>query len=329
MSSIMNPSVSFFSGLVAAFTPCVIVLFPIVLYRFFGEDKKDYGKYLLFTSGFMIAFMIFAMALGSAMTSVIQNGFRIGLGFLLVTLGILSIFGRLNPLNFPLMKNTFLLGMVFAVAVALNPCSLPYLAAIISLDSTGQIMFNILSFGIGMLIPSLLFAFLGQSLLDITGKAGKIFSALNKSMSLVLVVAGIYMIYVVSMFNYLDIFVVLVFMLLIFVILLRSFLIIKSKDDLKKPSNIILILAGAVLLIAVLSHCDDRIDSFSDNMAIGATSTPSTDSVADGAHSCSADTTFMDCSICQRCVALFGSALLLFMSGNYIKKRSDVLLPKK
>ena len=58
----MNIILSLASGIIAAFTPCVIVLFPIVLYRFFNKEKHflDYGKFIL---GFIIAFVLFGYLL--------------------------------------------------------------------------------------------------------------------------------------------------------------------------------------------------------------------------------------------------------------------------
>ncbi len=315
----MNPAISLLSGLVAAFTPCVIVLFPIVLYRFFSEEKKDYIQYGLFSGGFLLSFLTFAMFLGTALSSSLQNGFTVGLGLLILAIGVLSVTGKINPLNFPLIRNAFLLGAVFAVAVAVNPCSIPYIAMIISLNATGAIVINIFAFGVGMLIPSILFGLIGQSVISFSskGKSGKTFNLVNKVMSYALIAAGIYMILKTTAFSFIDVYVVSAFMILIFFLLIRSYFIANHKD-LKKPGNIILIVASILLVIAVMMYCHSYIDESTwgepPNFSTMMSRAGNTDVVCTGGS-------LLECRTCIRCISLFTGSLVLFLIGLMVKGR--------
>ena len=158
----MSLIISYFSGLVAAFTPCVIVLMPILLYRFFHENKKDFLNFSIFTTSFILSYLIFGFFLSSLFTSSFQNGIRVGLGFLFVILGILALMSRLNPINFPLFKSNITLGIIFSLIISFNPCTIPFLSVIISLNTNFNIIINMLLFALGIITPSIFFAFFSK-----------------------------------------------------------------------------------------------------------------------------------------------------------------------
>ncbi|MEM4710590.1 MAG: hypothetical protein QXL18_01450, partial [Candidatus Woesearchaeota archaeon] len=146
----MNPFISYLSGLLAAFTPCVIVLMPLLLYRFFNKEKKQWKSFSFFIIGFLIFYFILSYLLASIFTSQIQNGFKLGLGIMFVVLGILSFMERLNPLDLPLVKNPFILGVIFAIIAASNPCALPYFSVIVANSASTMFIINIMAFGLGI-----------------------------------------------------------------------------------------------------------------------------------------------------------------------------------
>lgn len=319
----MNPSISFVSGIVAAFTPCVIVLFPLVLYRFFSEDRKRVRPYLAFVMGFLISYVIFGYFISGLFSSFIQNGVKVGLGLLLVILGILSLMGKLNPLNIPVVKNPLLLGGLFALALSFNPCSLPYLAAIITLNTQGAVMLNLVAFGFGLLAPSIIFAFIGQSLLAYAKKGYAVFGTVSKLMSIVLIASGAYLALSIRGFAFYDVYIVALFLLVISVVLLRAFFIVNSKEDLLRLPNILLLLSFLLIVVTAILHCNTTIADESASGLPGAMDGLSlTDSLGMMVHeqeSCSASGV-SGCEICMRCITTFSIAASLFLVAIAINR---------
>lgn len=303
----MSLTLSFISGIIAAFTPCVIVLIPLLLYRFFHEKEKHFTLFIFFTSGFLVTYLIFAYFLSELFTSAIQNGIKFSLGLLFIILGVLAIMNKFNPMNIQLVKNPFLLGSIFASIISFNPCTLPYFSFILTLSNQSEIILNILAFALGLLVPSILFAFLGNSLISFTQKSGNIFNKLKHLMNVILILSGVYLIYTIKTFSYYDSFIISGVILLIFYILFKAFFIIYSYKDLFKLENIFSILALLLLFFSISFHCSTSIDRelnnpFEDFLNLEQTAVQS---------SCSGNVT--DCEVCMRCFYLFISSFILAM----------------
>lgn len=316
----MNPVIAFTTGLVAAFTPCVIVLFPLVLYRFFQDEKKQYEQYLLFIFGFLFSYMIFAYSLSGIFTSLIRNGFKFGLGLLFVVLAVLALWGKLNPLNFPAIKNSFVLGALFAIIVSFSPCALPFLGVIVSLNTQGLIILNLLFFGLGLLSPSILFAIFGRSFIGMVQKKGKLLHHIDNLMSIILLISGVYLMLTIKSLQRYDIYIIAIFLLSIYLIILRSFFIIYRKKDIFSIENILL-LTGLLLLVgSAIFHCDAVIedevnkelvsDLAEGNMLVE-------DSVEEGCQAGDVG----DCEVCQRCLFIFIVAAASGLIGIFLKSR--------
>lgn len=304
----MNPLLSLLTGIVSAFTPCVAILIPLLLYRFFNEEKKQYLQFSFFTIGFLISYLVVALVLGSLLTSFIQNGIKLGLGLLFVVLGILSLMNKINPLNFPLVKNPFFLGIIFALIMGVNPCTIPYLAVILALAKTDMII-NTFFFGLGLILPALLFAFFGNKMFSFTKKSGKAFHAINKFMSALLVLAGIYLAFTIKSFGNWDLVITIIILVLAFIIILRSFFLIRGKKDLLKPSNIILLIALILILVTAIFHCKAHI--MPNNNLHNLSSLNDVNNLEE--LSCSMNV--LSCEICTRCIYLFSTALGLGFLG--------------
>lgn len=49
------------AGILASFTLCVIVLFPITLYRFISTEKVNFKDYGLYIAGFLSVFVLLGL----------------------------------------------------------------------------------------------------------------------------------------------------------------------------------------------------------------------------------------------------------------------------
>lgn len=311
----MNLFISLISGIIAAFTPCVVVLFPIILYRFINKQEKNWKLFLIFILGFVTVYLASSYALAELLTSQLQEGMRLGIGFLFVALGLLGLFEKINPLNFPIIKNPFLLGSTFALLVALNPCTLPYLGVILA-SSKGAAFANLAVFGIGLLAPAILFAIFGQKILNITRLSGAILKKITQLMNIILVLTGGYLVFTINSFGKLDSYAATALLIILFMVLLKSFFIINEKKDLFKLKNIFLI-TGLVLLILTLSyHCSKTLNT---NPAENI-STLEYLANPESTLACTGED-ITGCAVCQRCIALFATAAVVGAIGIILSRK--------
>ncbi|USN45986.1 MAG: hypothetical protein H6502_02520 [Candidatus Woesearchaeota archaeon] len=300
--------IALLSGIVAAFTPCVIVLIPLFLYRFFHKHERQYKEFAWFLVGFLIFYALFAIFLAQLLTSSVQNGFRLGLGLLFFVLGILSFLDKLNPLNFPLIKNPLLFGASFALIVSFNPCTLGFLGTILTLQQTTMLISNLLFFGIGLLLPSVAFAFLGQSLLQYGRKSAKYTLIVAKLMSALLIGAGIYLALTITSFGRNDLWLALLLLALSLAVFLKSFLSVYKPTELLTLTNILLLIALLLIVFAAAVHCKAAITPTEPLFAIDETASCSEHSIT-------------DCKICQICTSIFGIALGIGLIGIFVASK--------
>lgn len=305
----MTPIVSYLSGLVTAFTPCVIVLMPIMLYRFFSREKKHWKLFFFFIIGFLIFYFILAYLIASIFTSEIQNGFKLGLGILFVVLGTLSFMERLNPLNLPLINNPFILGIIFAIIAASNPCALPYFSVVIANSKSAMIIINIMMFSLGIITPSIVFGLIGQKIIGVIKSSGKVFHSINKIMSLILIVSGGYIALNIKKIGKNDIYVVGGMLLLTFFILIKVFFIINNKKEILKLKNVLLLISLLLIIFVAIYNCNNILVAKN----IG-------ENVTHINNVCSADD-ILSCQICTRCIIIFGIAALIGFLGLFFIDR--------
>ena len=298
----MNFIIAFLSGILSAFTPCAIILIPLISYRFFNKKNKKIKQYVLFILGFILSYIILGYFLLELLTSRIQNGFKLGLGILFIILGILSLMKKLNPMNLPLSKCSFTSGIIFAILIAANPCSIPYLSLIISSNLKSTILINIFSFALGIILPAILFSIIGHSILNFTKKTGKIQHTIEKLMSLILIVSGIYIAWTIKNFTNQDIWPVVLILVFSVAILARAFFLINSKKDLFSIRTILLMFAISLIIFIAVNHCNDSITSKESLSYFGEISQENK------IESCTA---YSECKICKECFYTFSIATLL------------------
>ncbi|MDA3854771.1 MAG: hypothetical protein PF569_00830 [Candidatus Woesearchaeota archaeon] len=304
----MSFILSFLSGIIAAFTPCIIILFPILLYRFSTQKDGITKDFLLFISSFILSYLIFGYLLSSLFSSPIQNGLKFGLGLLFIILGVLGIFNKLNPLNFPLIKNPILLGVAFSLIVSTNPCTMPYLSIIIANSSQISLFTNLLFFALGILAPSILFTIFGKKMINITNKTKKIGYKVNKIMHYILIISGGYLIFSIRQIEIYDVYIISLFLGFIFIILLKAFFVLHEKKDIFKLKNILILTALGIILFGAFSNCNIYIQNNNNIEDIFGIET--------NQHSCSSD--IENCEVCQKCIYNFSIATILGTIGIFL-----------
>ena len=307
---------SFLLGLVAAFTPCVIVLIPAIVYRFSGENFSWKGV-LGFSGVFVAVFFLIAQFFSYLFSSSVKFGFHLGIGIFFIILGILALRGRINPLNFPAIKNPYLFGLIFALIVAANPCSFAYLGVILASNKFAAI--DLIAFSIAMLLPALLFAIFGNSLLKYTKKTSKITNGITHLMNLLLIAMGVYLIFKIRSFGLGDAIAAAVLILLSFYILLKATYFFKHRIDWKK---ILLLVALIGIMAASIIHCNYyaslQTDTTRYNYLTGFEQPVQ--------PTCSSD--IDDCETCMRCITVFSiSAALggigIFLASRWSRNKKD------
>ena len=175
------------------------------------------------------------------------------------------------------------------------------------------------AFAIGILLPAVLVALFGYSLLHRIRKAQKVLHHISSAMNWLLIFLGAYMIYTIKQLGTTDIIITGILLLLTFVVILRSFFLIRKKP---KPQHIVLFIALLIILSAVVFHCGAHIKRneveqknpfLIDNLNAQENENPT----------CSAN--IGDCKVCTRCVIIFSIGGLLgflaILSTHYFCKK--------
>jgi len=176
------------SGLLAAVSPCVVVLIPLCLIRFIRANSSAtvsgpasswsffhpyplWLQLLHFLLGFQVSYLLFGFLLSEFLTSRFQTGFKLALGGIFVICSVLSAAGRIDPMKVPVVKSPLATGCMFALLLSFNPCTVPFLALMLSASqaagsSSWQMMLTLMSFGQGMLTPALAAVVMGSRLME-------------------------------------------------------------------------------------------------------------------------------------------------------------------
>ena len=299
------------SGILAAFTPCVIVLIPALIYRFSNETKPA-REITKFSVSFLLFYVLSALFIAQLLSSTIKYGLQLGLGILFIVLGILALMKKFNPLNFQLIKNTWLFGLVFALIVSVNPCVFAYLGVLLGTTNTMMLPITMIAFAIGVLLPSIVIAIFGNKLLTKINKASKVLHHVSTGMNALLIAIGAYMIYTVKYLGHSDIIVTGLMLLITFLVILRSFYFLQGKKQIIKLKNILLFAALIIILLAVVYHCDAHIRKT--NLEEPTENPFHLDNVLQQPNTstgptCSANV--KECKVCMRCINVFAMGTLL------------------
>jgi|GEM_PF-6100283 len=190
---INSQSSSLVAGVIAALTPCALAMIPVALYSF-GLRKQNRKSLItaliIFSVSFVLTFSFIGLVLQSVLSGSLVNIVRIILGFSLVLAAFLvmtgaNLTGWTSKLTSPLA-----LGVIMPLAISLSPCVLPWLA--LSSNGNNQLL-SMLSFGVGLVIPSVAIALLGNAGYQLTKKIKAVTHYLDMISPLLLLLAGVYM----------------------------------------------------------------------------------------------------------------------------------------
>ncbi|RMF05205.1 hypothetical protein D6764_05280 [Candidatus Woesearchaeota archaeon] len=309
---------TFLSGILASFSPCVAVLIPMLFYRF---TRREDGKILsiaLFSVSFVVTFVLSALFLSALFSSTVKNGFQLGLGMMFAVVGILDLAGKLDAMRFPLVKNPVLLGVSFALLSAVNPCSFSYLGIVIATVRT-SLWLHLLFFSMGVLVPAMAFLVVGDRLFSLVTKPGRVMEKIGKGMSAVLVVIGVYLVLTIKQFGLYDAWVTALMLGVLFFIMMRAICCRKDIASFAEPHKLLLIASLILILFTTVYHCSaytspygmQRIPSYADDGS-PSYSVPQYGSLEAG-HTCNMFEE--ECVVCKRCIRIFSAALVSGAAG--------------
>lgn len=289
---------AFIAGILASMTPCILVLFPITLYRFMNEKRVDYASYALYSAGFMTFFIVFGLFLRTIISGSLRSAILLTIAVALISLGVLQLMNKINPLKLYPIKNSFLYGAIFSFGVASSPCSVPFLGALAGFD-IDQIFVSLLLFGFGILIAPTIMLFIGSSMVKTLRNVSHFIERMNVFLSVLLIASGAYLGFSISSFNKMDVIASSILMIFIMLLIVWLFMANKKASELIMYPRILLLAAMLLILGAITFHC----------YGLATTST----GYCQGS-----------CFACTRCLYLFSFAMIFSIIGNWLVEKSDL-----
>ena len=210
----MDYILTFVEGIASFISPCLLPMVPIYLSYFIGEDEENNNKAILnsvgFVLGFTIVFLIlsiFASQLGSILSSNIRY-IKIIFGIVIILFGLnymdllkIKFLNKSNMKNLNTKNFNFYKAIIFGIlfSVSWTPCIGTFLSSALLLIAKEQdivkgiIMMLLYSIGLG--IPFIISAVLIEKLKNVFDYIKKHYDIIKKISGVILIGAGIYMIF--------------------------------------------------------------------------------------------------------------------------------------
>jgi len=298
--------IAYIEGLVAALTPCLLVLIPAYLY-YFGVNTKqqtiDFKKLGFSIAGFLLFFVLVGMGLSQIIESIFANGFRLAVGVIFIYIGILQYKERINPLTLKGVNNPFLFGALFGLITSVSPCVLPASVLLIAGNSAVASIFNFITFGLGILTPSIVVAFTGNKLTEKVKSLHKYSKQINIASAIILILSGSIMLYNLMGLTKYDVLVSSVMLLLLNLLIVRLVLFVHKKHSM---GTYLMLLSLFIFLGASIFHCYSIVPQFA-------------------IQSCA---THEVCKVCQTCSKIFGVGVIFsaigYLQATSTKKRRKI-----
>jgi hypothetical protein len=139
----------------------------------------------------MICYLLFAYAAAAAFESALADGVRLAMAALFMCLSTVTLTGHLDPVNVPLFERPALMGLSYALIVTVNPCTIPFLAVVLSLHAKHALP-SLVAFGVGLIAPTVISILLGRGVLRFFKRHAYAVHLVNMVMKASLFLAGIY-----------------------------------------------------------------------------------------------------------------------------------------
>lgn len=210
----MDYILTFLEGIASFISPCLLPMVPIYISYFIGEDNDNNKKAIVNSVGFVLGFTtvflilsIFASQLGAILSGNIRY-IKIFFGIVIILFG-LNYMGILNItfLNKSRVKNmetknfNFFKALLFGIlfSISWTPCIGTFLSSALLLIAREQDMLKgiilMLLYSIGLGIPFIISAILIEKLKNIFDFIKKHYDVIKKISGVILISAGIYMIF--------------------------------------------------------------------------------------------------------------------------------------
>lgn len=250
-SLINSQSSGLIAGMIAALTPCALAMIPVALYAFGlkKDSKVSLIKVLgLFLITFVASFTLFGFILQSLLSGTLVNVSRIVIGFSLILAAFIATSGTSLAGWLQNFKSPILIGFAMPLAISLSPCVLPWLA--LNTNRTDQFIPTVL-FGIGLTIPSTILAFLGNKGYAAAKNIKKFTHYLDIISPLLLIVAGIYMLFQLMMPTNQDLLLAQLFVFIVYLLILFNIYRVKVLRTLYNFGLAIIILIAQLGILVV------------------------------------------------------------------------------
>lgn len=203
----LDPLASFFAGVISILSPCVLPLLPVILAYSTGQSRF---RPFAIVVGLSITFTLMgvvASAFGAVFQSYIQ-GFRILAELLIIVFGLAMLtdydlfgtFARYTG-NLHVEKKGIFGGLLVGASLGIVwiPCVGPILGTILtSVALEGNITYgatHLIIYSMGFAVPMLIIAYFANLSSARLGEISKYDAKLKKLAGLVLVIAGLWMVY--------------------------------------------------------------------------------------------------------------------------------------
>ena len=217
-------TLAFISGIAAVFSPCGIAMLPVYMSIFYAKKEVSSSNRLItgilfgltVTSAFIVVFLLIGLLLSLFGRGLVTYTpwVALFLGFFLVPLGIIMMFGKnisifsstidklANKLKMNKSSNKYKMFFLFGIgySIAALSCTFPLFLTIVSiaLASSGTFgglyAFLVYAMGMGAMMIAISIG-LATSKEFVTDKLSKIMPHMHKISGLVILLAGIYIIY--------------------------------------------------------------------------------------------------------------------------------------
>lgn len=210
----MDYVLTFLEGIASFISPCLLPMVPIYISYFIGEDDNNSKKAISNSIGFVLGFTtiflilsIFASQLGAILSNNIKY-IKILFGIIIILLGLnymglLKIgflnktkINNINTKNFNFFK-AILFGMLFSISW--TPCIGTFLSSALLLIAKEQNIIKgiimMLLYSVGLGIPFIISAILIEKLKNVFEFIKKHYDTIKKISGIILIGAGIYMIF--------------------------------------------------------------------------------------------------------------------------------------